>query len=63
MTHLEVDGEPVMDLTAYDFRWYGKPGEEQCSLYFHGRRVIKAWKLTMDVDNPQDPYGENANTA
>lgn len=59
MTHLEIAGFYEPFLSKYGLRWTsdGTP-----VLYFDGKRVVKPWKLSIDVDMPADPHGGNANT-
>lgn len=60
MTALVVDGEVVVDLRRFSLRWVY--GQEAPVLYCDGKRVTKAWKMTIMVESPADPFGGNANT-
>jgi hypothetical protein len=50
------------NLHEYELRWAGQPGRWEPVLYHQGRRVTKAWRLEMDADVAEDPFGGNANT-
>jgi hypothetical protein len=57
---LAVDGQQVdpTKMTNYALRFDGAG----LTLYREGRRVVKPWRLILDVEMPADPYGGNANT-
>ncbi len=60
---LVIDGIPVTDLHRYVIRWAQGPAGWLSDLYCDGKRVTKAWRITLLADMGADEHGGNANTA
>lgn len=54
--------EVVLDST-FSMRWVETVnGPAIPTLYKNGKRVTKKWSLQINHNEPEDPYGGNANT-
>lgn len=63
MQHLYIDGQTVILDSTFSLRWVEQAdGPAFPVLYRHGKRIVKAWKIVMDCESPEDPFGGNANT-
>ncbi len=56
---LEIDGVRAPQ-GEYALRW--NDGQGRRDLYRDGRRVTKPWRVVVQLTNPGDPFGGNANT-
>jgi hypothetical protein len=62
-TKLEIDGQEQKLTSLYSMRWVETSnGEAYPILYKNGKRVVKAWKISMSYNSPADEFGGNANT-
>lgn len=61
--YLEIEGERQKDLYRFTIRWTNTDDMPIPVLYCDGKRVTKAWRLTLRVEAGPDEYGGNANTA
>lgn len=60
---LAIDGLPVELCADYSLRWVDCPGRPaEPELYFRGRRVVKAWSISLQAERVADRYGGNADT-
>lgn len=63
MQQLHIDGESVVLDSTFSIRWVEQAGGPAFPvLYRYGKRIVKSWKLVLDYDSPEDPFGGNANT-
>jgi hypothetical protein len=63
MQTLMIDGMVVKFDATYSIRWVERiDGSSYPVLYKNGKRVVKSWKITLEHDEPEDPFGGNANT-
>jgi hypothetical protein len=65
MQNLIIDGNSVdpKELWRYSLRWYVGNGGCVPTIYCNGKRVTKAWKLELAVEEQEDVKGASANTA
>mgnify|MGYP007069474517 CR=1 FL=1 len=63
MQTLMIDGMVVKFDATYSMRWVERIDGSSCPvLYKNGKRVVKSWKINLEHDEPEDPFGGNANT-
>ena len=60
---LIINNQPVSIDASFSLRWVEqKDGEAYPVLYQNGKRVVKAWRIDLQFESPEDPFGSNANT-
>lgn len=63
MQKLIVDGKLIEMDANYSMRWVERVDQPAIPvLYKHGKRVVKSWSIVLQHDEPEDPFGGNANT-
>jgi hypothetical protein len=58
-SELAIDGVPQTEWHRFAVRWLL---DGTLILYRDGKRVTKAWSLSLTVQSPADEHGGNANT-
>lgn len=62
-TKLEIDCKQELLNASFSLRWVDTlNGSSYPVLYKNGKRVVKAWSITMSYNSPPDEFGGNANT-
>lgn len=63
MQNLNIEGKNIELDATFSLRWVEQAdGPAYPVLYKNGKRVVKEWRLKLDFDSPEDPFGGNANT-
>lgn len=63
MDKLVLDGEETILDSTFSLRWVEQvDGPSYPVLYQNGKRIVKKWRLKLDFESPEDPFGGNANT-
>lgn len=63
MQILNIEGKDILLNANFSLRWVEQAdGPSYPVLYQNGKRIVKKWRLKLDFESPEDPFGGNANT-